>query len=100
LREILAFAIEHYEADRASYHVSAQLARVPCPETVADADLPGLLDQFDARQVLHVTYGSVLTSGRGFKQRLLAGLAAHEEEHYAALERHFVRHLKPLLISQ
>jgi hypothetical protein len=100
LREILAFAIEHYEADRASYHVSAQLARVPRPETVADADLPGLLDQFDARQVLHVTYGSVLTSGRGFKQRLLAGLAAHEEEHYAALERHFVRHLKPLLISQ
>jgi hypothetical protein len=72
------------------------LAKVPAADTLTDDQLPGLLDQFDARQVLHVTFGSVLTSERGFKQRLLAGLAAHEEEHYAALERHFLRHLKPI----
>jgi tagaturonate epimerase len=96
-REIYAFAIARYETDRASYHVSASLARVPAPETLSDAELPGLLEQFDARQVLHVTFGSVLTSERGFKPRLFAGLAAHEEAHYAALERHFVRHLAPLV---
>jgi len=95
-REILAFAIERYETDRASYHVSASLQKVPAPDALADAELPSLLEQFDARQVLHVTFGSVLTSERGFKARLLAGLAAHEEAHYAALQRHFVRHLQPL----
>jgi len=95
-REILAFAIERYETDRASYHVSASLQKVPAADAPANAELPNLLEQFDARQVLHVTFGSVLTSERGFKARLLAGLAAHEEAHYAALQRHFVRHLQPL----
>ncbi|MGQ9766671.1 MAG: tagaturonate epimerase family protein [Anaerolineae bacterium] len=96
-REILAFAARHYETDRASYHVSADPARLPALDSLGDADLPGLLDDFDVRQVLHVTFGSVLTSSRGFKERLLAGLAAHEEAYYAALEQHFVRHFTPIV---
>lgn len=95
-RDLLQFAIDHYEADKASYHVSATLDKVPRPAELADADLPGLLDQFDAREVLHVTFGSVLTSERGFKPRLFDTLAANEECYYEALERHFVRHLAPL----
>jgi hypothetical protein len=98
-REIAAFAIERYPVDRASYHVSADLRNVPDPASIPDKQLAGLLEQFDARQVLHVTFGSVLTSERGFRARLFAGLAAHEEEHYAALERHFIRHLTPLASS-
>jgi len=91
-REMLAFARERYETDRATYHVSAQLDKVPAPETLADANLPGLLEQFDARQVLHVTFGSVLDR---FGDQLKAALAAHEEAHYAALARHFEKHLTP-----
>ena len=34
-REIMAFAIERYPEDRASYHVSADLAKVPAPESLA-----------------------------------------------------------------
>ena len=94
-REILAFAIERYETDKASYHVSARLAAVPRPGTLADGDLPGLLEQFDARQVLHITFGSVLTTP-ALKDRLVAGLLQNEETYYDALERHFIRHLKPL----
>lgn len=94
-RDILALAHERFEADKVSYHISALLAKVPRPEALADAQLPGLLEQFDARQALHVTFGSVL-SDPDLKARLFAGLAAHEEAHYDALERHFVRHLAPL----
>ena len=94
-REILAFAIDRFETDKASYHVSARLASVPRPETLADADLPGLLEQFDARQVLHITFGSVLTTP-ALKDRLVAGLLQNEETYYDALERHFIRHLNPL----
>jgi len=89
-REILALALAHYDEDRATYHVSAETARMPPPDEVADEDLPGLLDQFDTREVLHVTFGSALDR---FGGRLLETLDAHEEEHYAALEAHFVRHL-------
>ncbi len=61
-REIMAFAIERYPTDRASYHVSADLAKVPAPDSLSDADLAGILDQFDTRETLHVTFGSVLTT--------------------------------------
>jgi hypothetical protein len=91
-RQILALAIERYPQDRATYHVSADLARVPAPDGLPDADLPGLLDQFDAREVLHVTFGSVLDR---YGSRLLAVLHANEDAHYRMLEAHFVRHLSP-----
>ena len=95
-REILACAIECYPRDRATYHVSALLDRVPRPEKLADADLPGLLDQFDAREVLHVTFGSVLDL---FGDRLLATLQENEDVHYSVIDTHFQRHLSPFLTS-
>ena len=89
-REILAFARTRYRTDRASYHVSARLTRVPAPKSLDDAALLGLFEQFDARQVLHVTFGSVLDR---FGERLLATLRTHEEAYYAHLEAHLKRHL-------
>jgi tagaturonate epimerase len=91
-REILAFAREHYDRDRATYHVSADVARVPGPAAWRDEDLPKLLDDFDARQVLHVTFGSTLAA---FRPRLMDLLVANEDAYDGALERHFVRHLAP-----
>ncbi len=92
-REIMALAIERYPTDRATYHVSAELSKVPTPDDLADDELPDVLDQFDARQVLHVTFGSVLDQ---FGERLKTLLDEHEEAHYAALKKHFIKHLKPL----
>ena len=99
-RELYAFACERYEQDRASYHVSAELERAPLPEAVAEQDLPELLDHFDAREILHVTFGSVLTTRnalgeRLYYNRLMALLREHAEAYAANLERHFVRHLEP-----
>jgi hypothetical protein len=91
-RSILAYARERYPDDRATYHVSAELCRVPDPGILPDGELPGLLDQFDVRQVLHVTFGSALVR---YGSELLAVLDAHEEAHYAALFEHFGRHLSP-----
>ena len=99
-REILAFAFARYDEDKASYHVSADPTKVPPPERLTDAELPGVLDSFDGRQLLHVTFGSVLTARTAsgeyrFRGRILATLDAHEEEHYAAIEKHFDKHLAP-----
>ena len=99
-RKILAFAFERYAEDRASYHVSADPAKVPKPDQLADGELATVLDDFDGREMLHVTFGSVLTvadaaGGFRFRDRLLAALQADEEAHYAALEAHFDRHIAP-----
>ncbi len=93
-REVFARARERYEEDRATYHVSGELERVPAPSEVADIGLVSLLDQFDSRQVLHVTFGSILAQ---FGPRLEAVLDANEEAHYSALEAHFSRHLEPFV---
>ena len=91
-REMLSFARDHYERDRATYHVSAQLSRVPESAAIRDEDLASLLDNSDARQVLHVTFGSALAT---FRPRLMQLLRANEDVYAGTLERHFVRHLAP-----
>ncbi|HUU54574.1 MAG TPA: tagaturonate epimerase family protein [Armatimonadota bacterium] len=100
-REIMGFAIERYPEDRASYHVSADLAKVPAPQDLADGDLPAILDQFDTRETLHVTFGSVLTAaadGRPrFRDRFMQALAEHEDVHYEIVRRHIARHLTPFV---
>lgn len=90
-RRVLDFARERYETDRKTYHVSALLERVPAAGALADGDLPALLDDFDARQVLHVTFGSVLDH---FGADLRQMLAAHAAEYTETVRRHFDRHLQ------
>jgi hypothetical protein len=96
-REIYTFARGRYETDKASYHVSADMAKVPPVEKLTDQQLPDSLDHFDTRQMLHVTFGSVLTAdgGRKFRTRLYAALEGTEEVHYEVLARHIGRHIAP-----
>ena len=99
-REVLAFAHERYETDKASYHVSADPKKVPQAKDLRDAELAGVLDLFDGRQLLHVTFGSVLTVKNAdgtfrFRDRILGALKRDEEQHYAVLARHIGRHVKP-----
>jgi hypothetical protein len=93
-RQALALARSRYPQERLSYHVSADEKRLPAPETLADAELPGLLDDFHVRQALHVTYGSALAQfGNALKTMLLTHPIAYER----VLLSHFLRHLEPLL---
>jgi len=98
-RDILDFAFERYDTDKATYHVSADPSLAPRSRDLDDGDLTAVLDDFHARQMLHVTFGSVLTTRDEtgdlyFRNRLFAALRADEEAYYRALETHFERHLE------
>ncbi|RPJ83421.1 MAG: hypothetical protein EHM18_14205, partial [Acidobacteria bacterium] len=93
-RDILCFALEHYAVDRATYHVSAEPSRVPDIGQLPNEELSGLLDNFHARQALHVTFGSVLHDER-FRTELYDALRSNEEVYYGVLEEHFTRHMSP-----
>ncbi len=93
-REILQLARDRYETDRATYHVSARLEKVPAEETIADDALPGLLDDFDAREVLHVTFGSVLDA---HGDRLREALRLNQDVYGEGLAAHFEKHLRPFV---
>jgi len=95
-RNILALSIERYPVERATYHVSADLDRVPTPDSLSDAELSGLIDQFDARQVLHVCYGSALDL---YGPELIETLTENEEAYDTVLKAHFDRHLQPFARS-
>lgn len=95
-RDIYAFCRNRYQKDRASYHVSARLENTPTPEEVADADLPALLHQPDAREILHVTFGSVLSDDADRRRRLVGLVRANGELYADRLKAHFSRHLTPL----
>jgi hypothetical protein len=92
-RAILRFALERYPIDRASYHVSAETGRVPDGSRITDGDLASLLDDFHAREVLHVTFGSVVNDPR-FRVPLFGALRRHEEQYTRTVEAHFDRHLR------
>jgi hypothetical protein len=61
-----------------------------------------LLNDFHAREILHVAFGSVLTDktndGRfRFYDRFIAILRANSEAYAENLASHFIRHLKPFV---
>jgi tagaturonate epimerase len=98
-RDIAAFAVSRYATDRATYHVSADPSQLPALTALADEQLPSLLDDFHGREVLHVTFGSVLNEAR-FKDRFFASLRANEELYYGLLAAHFERHISPFTHGQ
>jgi len=97
-RQILSLATERYVADRATYHVSADLSRIPQVAAAADEGLPALLDDFHARQVLHVTFGSVLQAPQ-LREPLFETLRGGEETYYGMLKEHFRKHLAPFVVT-
>jgi hypothetical protein len=95
-RHMLDAARAHFEHDHKSYVLDAMLEQVPPSDALDDDALPSLLDQFDARQMLHVAFGTLLASYGG---AIRATLGAHEADYHAGLERHFGRHLAPFVAS-
>ena len=107
-RRIVDFSRGRYETDKATYHVSGRLSDVPPASEVASveelerlyielwSEVPaGKGFTFPGRQILHCTFGSVLTHpefGPAVLDVLRGNLATYTE----VLADHFVRHLDAL----
>jgi tagaturonate epimerase len=88
--EIYALARQRYPFDRLSYHVSAEVDQMP-HISVSALD-PGLLDHFHVREILHVTFGSILEK---YGELISEILQQHEEMYSRTLQEHFSKHLLP-----
>ncbi len=99
-RESVRVAFEALPDARRFYHIDGDAARIADPDACPDGDLPGYLDQDDARQVLHITYGHILTRPEGeggtLGDRIHTALDRLEGEYAAGLGRHLERHLAGL----
>lgn len=98
-RKILTFSINRFPKDRKTYHISANTENIKNISKLSEQELVRLLDDNDARQLLHVTYGSILSGtlpeAKTFKPRLMEVLECNENLHEQNLIHHFKKHLEP-----
>ena len=104
-RAIIDFARDRYDTDKATYHVSATVAGVVPPADVSDdhqleqmyleswEDVPkGKGFTKPGRQILHCTFGSVLTDPK-LGPLVHQIVTEHSQTHRQVLAEHFQRHL-------
>jgi len=101
-REIHRFALKNFAKDRASYNLTTDLSRVPNIDKLSDGQLVDLFSKPDSRQLIHITYGSILRAKNDegkyiFKDRIYKILFEYEEDHYRELSNHIKRHLELLI---
>jgi tagaturonate epimerase len=99
-REIFDYCLGLYDEEKKTYHVSADLNKLKPAKQYTDEELIKLFYDDNARQVLHVTFGRVLTEKLPngelmFKNRLLDCLNENEVTHYEILIKHFNKHMEP-----
>jgi len=95
--KIVEFCRGRFETDRASYHISTTLAHVTAlPKFTGPKEEPRFLDEVAGRQLLHVTFGSVLTHP-SFQPQILETLEANAALHQELVERHLTKHLALLV---
>lgn len=104
-REVVDYSRGRFAQDSASYFISGRPEDAPPPAELDDAGLERVyLDENAGRQVLHVTYGSVLTLQDGgtfrFRNRIFELLAREEETYFTCLEKHLGRHVKGLVVRK
>ncbi|QDU55892.1 tagaturonate epimerase family protein [Aeoliella mucimassa] len=106
-REVVDFSRNHFDEDKATYHVSAEVATLPPSAELDDTKLEQVyLERWcdvpagrgfvePGRQVLHCTFGSVVTDSK-LGPQLTALLTEHADVYTEILREHFVRHLHAL----
>lgn len=98
-QEIVNYSNGRFSEDKKSYHISVSDADIPTLAKTASKELEEVyLNQDKGRQVLHVTFGSVLTKGQtakggSFKDAILEVLIKDPALHEELLDIHFSKHL-------
>lgn len=100
-REVHQFALKAFEEAIQYYHVTADITRIPDINQLTDSNLPLIFTQNDARQLIHITYGLILTKkdseGRFlFRNRLYDLWRLYAEDYAVLLDKHIGRHLELL----
>jgi len=94
-RTMLEKAYQYYPEALKLYHITPDLSRIPPIAGVSDEALPGYLERPESRQLLHISYGGLLTDPE-LRPRFFDFLAAREEAHLGCLQDHFRKHIELL----
>jgi hypothetical protein len=90
-RRMHKLALHSFEKDRRSYLVSTDLSKIPDLTGMPDENLPELLNEDNSRQVMHITYGTML---KNMREEIYKTLNLYEDEYYNMLNLHLGKHLE------
>ena len=85
-------ALAHFQDASAYYVVHCNPARIRALDEMTDEMLPEYLEDNDARQLLHITYGYQLTDPV-IGPEFFADMKKYEKEYERILYRHFTKHI-------
>ena len=91
-RRIYRLALGTFPRSSAVFPVAPRLERLPDPSELDDESMTGLLEDADARRVLHICFGEVLADA-DLSRSLFELLRRHLDEYRGAVEAHLGRHL-------
>jgi hypothetical protein len=107
-RRVIEVSRRYYDRDKATYHVSADIRKLPAPDDLRDvvalekaylerwSDVPaGKGFTEPGRQVLHCTFGTILMDPE-LSPLIRSLLQAHNDTYTEVLADHFARHLRAL----
>lgn len=94
-RDMHRNALAHLEEARANYVVHADVSHIRPLDEMPDARLPAYLEEDDARQLMHITYGNQLRCPE-IRQRLFRVLEERRKEYEACVTQHIRRHIEAL----
>lgn len=99
---IAQYSRARFDEDKRTYHISTTNAQIDAVFARNGDREDTFLETIPGRQLLHVTFGSVLTqgsddSGRPFKDALLENLTREEDLYAEVLDHHLGRHLQELV---
>ncbi|HHY81225.1 MAG TPA: hypothetical protein GX505_00905 [Clostridiales bacterium] len=103
-REVHKYALANFKEAAKYYHVTTDISKIPDVDKMDDNDLPGLFSQNDARQLIHINYGFILTDKDDngnflFRDRLYALWQKNKELYANRLKEHISRHLELLYMG-
>ena len=93
-REMHLQALSVFGEASKHYQVTTDISCVPQIKDLTDLELSGLLDQENARQLLHITYGFLLKSE--LRDRIFTTLIHYEEDYESLLDKYIEKHLEYL----
>lgn len=97
-RDMHQCALEHFNEMLKLYHITADINKIPALSTLSDDELPALMAMPEARQLLHINYGSILCGS--LRERFFAAMHRLEAEYDTAIEAHFDKHLTLLGVPE
>lgn len=95
-RDIWRRALQSLDAALKLYHITADFGKLPPLDSISDYQLPKLLEDDTARQLLHITYGAMLGENAEMKKRIYSSLHRYENIYNDLLYKHFEKHLSLL----